>query len=309
DSGAGLTKQGGGTLKLTANNTFTGDTTIEAGTLQIGDGGPAGALGSDSIKIGDGATLDIRRSDSYTLSGDITDTAGTPSTGGSVAIDSSGGTITLSGNNSYSGGTTVTAGVLKAGSDLTTDVSGTVTGGAFGLGKSAAGDGLITVAAGAELDLNSYTISNDLNLSGGGVNGGALNHSGSDKATVTGDITLAAAGTVIKSTGDLTLGGDLITGFPPAPGSPLTLEFDNAGRVDLASDLTLTTDTKIISGAGTLRLAGSIDDDADNATGSALTVENTGSLELLGAVGGSEAIDSLTVNGAAMVAADITTVG
>ncbi|MFM9816338.1 UNVERIFIED_CONTAM: autotransporter-associated beta strand repeat-containing protein, partial [Spiribacter pallidus] len=26
DSGAGLTKQGGGTLKLTANNTFTGDT-------------------------------------------------------------------------------------------------------------------------------------------------------------------------------------------------------------------------------------------------------------------------------------------
>ncbi|MEX0452015.1 hypothetical protein V6X62_09430, partial [Spiribacter sp. 218] len=169
--------------------------------------------------------------------------------------------------------------------------------------------GLITVAAGAELDLNSYTISNDLNLSGGGVNGGALNHSGSDKAKVTGDITLAAAGTVIKSTGDLTLGGDLITDFPPASGSPLTLEFDNAGRVDLASDLTLTTDTKIISGAGTLRLAGSIDDDAVTNTASNLTFANTGSLELLGAVGVSKAIDSLTVDGAAMVAADITTVG
>ncbi|MEX0385374.1 hypothetical protein, partial [Spiribacter pallidus] len=177
------------------------------------------------------------------------------------------------------------------------DGSGNVTGGAFGLGKSAGGDGLITVAAGAELDLNSYSISNDLNLAGSGVgvNSGALNHSGSDKAKVTGDITLAAAGTVIKSTGDLTLGGDLITGFSPASGSPLTLEFDNAGRVDLASDLTLETDTKIISGAGTLSLAGSIDDDADNATGSALTVENTGSLELLGAVGFSKAIDSLTV--------------
>ncbi|MEX0452007.1 autotransporter-associated beta strand repeat-containing protein, partial [Spiribacter sp. 218] len=179
DSGAGLTKQGGGTLKLTADNTFTGDTNIEAGTLQIGDGGATGALGSESIKIGDGATLDIRRSDSYTLSGDISDAAGTTSMGGSVAIDSSGGTITLSGNNSYSGGTTVTAGVLKAGSDLTTDGSGNVTGGAFGFGKTTGGDGLITVAAGAELDLNSYTISNDLNLSGGGVNGGALNHSGS----------------------------------------------------------------------------------------------------------------------------------
>ncbi|MEX0375109.1 beta strand repeat-containing protein, partial [Spiribacter pallidus] len=72
DSGSGLTKQGTGNLKLTADNTFTSDTRINAGTLQIGDGGATGALGSESIKIGDGATLDIRRSDSYTLSGDIT---------------------------------------------------------------------------------------------------------------------------------------------------------------------------------------------------------------------------------------------
>ncbi|WP_210215488.1 autotransporter-associated beta strand repeat-containing protein, partial [Pseudoxanthobacter soli] len=44
-SGSGtVTKQGAGTLTLTANNTYTGTTTISAGTLQIRDGGSTGSV-------------------------------------------------------------------------------------------------------------------------------------------------------------------------------------------------------------------------------------------------------------------------
>ncbi len=44
-SGSGsLTKAGTGTLTLTANNTYTGTTTISGGTLQLGNGGSGGRV-------------------------------------------------------------------------------------------------------------------------------------------------------------------------------------------------------------------------------------------------------------------------
>ena len=52
----GFVKTGEGTLVLNANNTYAGDTTVEAGTLKLTD---SGTFGSGSLTIMDGAIVDV----------------------------------------------------------------------------------------------------------------------------------------------------------------------------------------------------------------------------------------------------------
>ncbi len=105
-SGTGsLTQAGNATLQLVNNNNYTGGTLISSGTLQIGVGSGSGTLGNSDVT--NNATLDFNRTGAVTFSHII-------SGGGSLTNDL--GTLTLSGNNSYSGGTTVNGGTLKVGS-------------------------------------------------------------------------------------------------------------------------------------------------------------------------------------------------
>jgi len=68
-SGSGsLVQMGSGTTILTADNTYSGGTTISAGTLQIGNGGTTGSIIGN---VTDNATLAFDRGDSVTFGGVI----------------------------------------------------------------------------------------------------------------------------------------------------------------------------------------------------------------------------------------------
>lgn len=104
-NGIDLTKIGSGTLTLTGNNAYFGTTTISAGTLQIGDGGTSGTLGSGGVI--NNSTLVFNRSDDITVANFIEGTGNLTKLGA--------GTLILTGGNSYSGTTTISAGTLQIG--------------------------------------------------------------------------------------------------------------------------------------------------------------------------------------------------
>ncbi|EQD57940.1 Outer membrane autotransporter, partial [mine drainage metagenome] len=102
-----LAQMGSGTLILTGVNSYSGTTTIDAGTLQVGNGGSAGSLGSGTGTITDNGMLAIDLAGTVTLGNAITGMGGFNQLGA--------GTTILDGINTYSGGTTVSAGTLEIG--------------------------------------------------------------------------------------------------------------------------------------------------------------------------------------------------
>ena len=104
-SGSGDVRQiGSGTTVLTADNTYTGGTTIAAGALQLGDGGTSGSILGD---VANNGSLIFNRADTVTFPGTI-------SGSGSVQQIGAGATV-LTADNTYTGGTTITAGALQLG--------------------------------------------------------------------------------------------------------------------------------------------------------------------------------------------------
>jgi outer membrane autotransporter protein len=133
-SGTGAFQQNGaGTTILTAANTYTGATTVNAGTLQ------AGAVNTfapgSAFTVVSGATLNLASFNQTIGSlagagsvalGSATLTSGTDNTSTTFSGTISGtgsltkigsGTLTLSGANTYSGGTTLAAGTLRLAND------------------------------------------------------------------------------------------------------------------------------------------------------------------------------------------------
>jgi autotransporter-associated beta strand protein len=157
--GGGFSKNGSGTLFLTANNTYSGRTVVSGGTLALYGGGSNGAIDfSTNINVNSGATLDVSgRSDktltvasAQTLSGGV----GTNGPGtingllvvGALATISPGGntnmgTLSVISNATLSGVTVMkisaangndqidAAGITYGGSLVVTNISGLVTNG------------------------------------------------------------------------------------------------------------------------------------------------------------------------------------
>lgn len=100
-----LTKSGNGTVTLTAANTYSGPTTITAGTLQVGDGTTDGSLASA-----------ITNNSSLVYNVAAAQTAANTINGPGAVAKSGNGTLTLSGVNTFTGATAINAGTLTIGS-------------------------------------------------------------------------------------------------------------------------------------------------------------------------------------------------
>ncbi|MDC0974629.1 autotransporter-associated beta strand repeat-containing protein [Candidatus Pelagibacter sp.] len=104
--GAGnFSKSGSGTLTLSGTNTYTGSTTINAGTIdvsgQLNSGNYAGAIANSG-------TFTFSSDSDQILSGNISGTGALTKSGSS--------TLTLSGTNTYTGSTTINAGTISVAS-------------------------------------------------------------------------------------------------------------------------------------------------------------------------------------------------
>jgi outer membrane autotransporter protein len=217
-----LTKAGTGTMILSSDNSYTGGTTISAGTLQLGDGGTSGSIVGN---VANNGIFAVNRSDVFTFRGLIS---------GTGAFQQNGtGTTIFTANNTYRGATTVSAGTLQAGAANTFTPNS-----AF------------TVASGAALNLASFNQSIGSLAGAGSVTlGSATLTTGNDNTSTTFSGTISGAGSLTKiGTGVLTLSGvNTYSG-----GTTL------AGTLSLANNQAL--------GSGALTTTGSVVDYANGVT-------------------------------------------
>ncbi|MFA9438638.1 beta strand repeat-containing protein [Uliginosibacterium sp. sgz301328] len=180
-SGAGTLEQAGaGTTILTADNTYAGSTTISAGTLQLGNGGFSGSVAGSIV---DNAALVINHSNDITVGNLISGT-------GSLQHMGTGSTF-LTGDNSYMGTTTVTAGRLFIRGDQSAATGDTNVSGA---GTRLSGDGII---------------GGNVNLSNGASFGPGSTTNTPAQLTINGNLQISSDAVLVYNIIDTTVGGAL----------------------------------------------------------------------------------------------------
>ena len=127
-----LTKSGLGTLVLSGDNTYTGTTTLSEGILSISNSSNLGSgdiyftggtlYTSAGLTLANNVSIDTDTTGTIEVPSDTTTLSGIISGDGNL-IKSGNGTLVLSGDNTYSGGTTVSAGNLQG---TTTSIQGDI---------------------------------------------------------------------------------------------------------------------------------------------------------------------------------------
>jgi fibronectin-binding autotransporter adhesin len=186
----GLNKLGAGTLLVTADNSYTGGTTISGGTLQLGNGGTAGSITGNVVNNG---TLVFNRADSVVFGGAMS--------GAGNMLQAGPGLLTLTGDSgAFTGASNVAAGILEVDGKLGGSVS--VAGGATLTGVGAVGSttlasGSILAPGNASSPIGTLTVNGNLSFASGTTYQVQVDPAGttSDLVHVTG--TAALAGSVV----------------------------------------------------------------------------------------------------------------
>jgi autotransporter-associated beta strand protein len=308
-SGAGaLGKNGAGTLTLTGANTYNGDTSISAGTVKLGNASAIpGGTGNGNVNMGTNTTLDLNGLSPIlnglnasfgsatvdSLSGGaVTLTLGESgayatyygsikNTSGSLALVKDGaGNQTLAGTNTYTGGTTINAGLVRVGNG-NTNTSGSLI--AVGLGSgpvvdnatlefNLVGTNMFTNAISGSGAVNVANSSLNLFLSPANTFSGSVNVNGGSLwitnvgSLGTGPKTVYAVAGGSSSKTDIHLAGNIT--IPAAFSFQLTylngVLFNESGNNTVQGDITLPYGggaTYIIVSNGFLTLSGNVASD------------------------------------------------
>jgi autotransporter-associated beta strand protein len=314
----GLTLDADNTRKLTlANaNTYTGPTAIVAGTLQLGNGGTAGAINPASpVSMDLNGIFAVNQTDTVTQG---TEFSSAPLTGTGSFTQAGTGTTILNVANTYSGITTVSAGTLAAnlntstnplgtssvavgtGATLLLDNFNTISGSTITVNNAMTGTGLIQLQFAASTNARNLQMPNVSGF-GGTIRISSLGTTG-DKWNATG---VGASGAAVIIDGGNTL---FLTGGTPSFAGGITLSgtgntegrgairLSNAtlgGNLNLVGDATVNLDNaaavltgNIVSGAAgtqTLTLGATA---STGGTLSGVIGGGNGTLNLTTAVGG-----------------------
>ncbi|WP_205315993.1 autotransporter-associated beta strand repeat-containing protein, partial [Ochrobactrum sp. 3-3] len=290
-SGTGdVVQKGSGTTVLTGTNTYSGGTTLDDGTLSVskdanlGDASGALSFNGGILQITGTTFKSTTRTINWGSEGggfDIADAGNTFTVGqqfasGGALTKLGAGTLILTAANSYTGGTTVSGGILQLGNgtadgsivgdialtggDLVVDNQGATT-----LAGAISGAGSVTQKGSGTLVLSGNNSYGDTYLNGGVIS------VGQDKNLGTGDLnfnggTLQVTGTDFKGTTRTITWGDNGGGFDIADANnvfTLSNVFTGAGGLTKSGDgtLALSGDSNSFTGntnvkAGTLRLDG-----------------------------------------------------
>ena len=324
-SGTGsLTKQGQGSLTLAGNNLYSGGTTVTGGVINFTSANSFGSgqitLSGGGLQWAAGSTADISSKlaplgtggGTFDINGNIV-TLASAITGSGGLTKQGLGVLTLTGNNSYSGGTTVSAGALVGNSS---SLQGNILNNASvvfnqsGAGIYAgmmSGSGSLTLQGGGLLNLtgtNTYT--GGTSVSGGLINFNSANNFGTGAITLAGGGLQWATGTTTDISarlaplgaagGTFDTNGNNVTFATSLSGTGGLAKVGN-GLLNLTGTNTYTGGTSVL--AGTLAVNGSV---AGNvAVGAAGTLGGNGTIggnvASSGILAPGNSIGTLTVSG------------